>query len=170
MYILEISKRCRSGIFFWELVYLHPHWPDKLMLFFLTVEILDDDRIQILQSCTVAEAEVRLFFSYLLTQILMTLVPFFFIAHFFFFFSFQGHAFKKMVLAIYVCGNLTFLTMFLSAINHLWASEDLGFCRPGDNHHWSKKLVSYADSLERIHDFKLGRPGHVYWEILRSGL
>uniref|UniRef100_A0A8D0MX58 Ferric-chelate reductase 1 n=1 Tax=Sus scrofa TaxID=9823 RepID=A0A8D0MX58_PIG len=51
------------------------------------VEILDDDRIQILQSCTVAEAE--------------------------------GHAFKKMVLAIYVCGNLTFLTMFLSAINHL---------------------------------------------------
>ncbi|XP_036690415.1 ferric-chelate reductase 1 isoform X1 [Balaenoptera musculus] len=51
------------------------------------VEILDDDRIQILQSFTAAEAE--------------------------------GYAFKKAVLAIYVCGNLTFLTMFLSAINHL---------------------------------------------------
>ncbi|XP_015356334.1 ferric-chelate reductase 1 [Marmota marmota marmota] len=51
------------------------------------VEILDDDRIQILQSLTVAEAE--------------------------------GHAFKKMVLAIYVCGNVTFLIIFLSAINHV---------------------------------------------------
>ncbi|XP_057603133.1 ferric-chelate reductase 1 isoform X2 [Hippopotamus amphibius kiboko] len=50
-------------------------------------EILDDDRIQILQSFTAAEAE--------------------------------GYAFKKAVLAIYVCGNLTFLTMFLSAINLL---------------------------------------------------
>ncbi|XP_045369198.2 ferric-chelate reductase 1 isoform X2 [Camelus bactrianus] len=50
-------------------------------------EILDDDRIQILQSFTVAEEE--------------------------------GHAFKKAVLAIYVCGNLTFLIVFLSAINHL---------------------------------------------------
>uniref|UniRef100_A0A8D2AN73 Ferric-chelate reductase 1 n=1 Tax=Sciurus vulgaris TaxID=55149 RepID=A0A8D2AN73_SCIVU len=51
------------------------------------VEILDDDRIQILQSLTVAEAE--------------------------------GHAFKKVVLAIYVCGNVTFLIIFLSAINHV---------------------------------------------------
>lgn len=51
------------------------------------VEILDDDRIQILQSFTAAEAE--------------------------------GYVFKKVVLAIYVCGNLTFLTMFLSAINRL---------------------------------------------------
>ncbi|XP_072824247.1 ferric-chelate reductase 1 isoform X2 [Vicugna pacos] len=50
-------------------------------------EILDDDRIQILQSFTVAEGE--------------------------------GHAFKKIVLAIYVCGNLTFLIIFLSAINRL---------------------------------------------------
>ncbi|XP_006169082.1 ferric-chelate reductase 1 [Tupaia chinensis] len=51
------------------------------------VEILDDVRIQILQSFTTAEAE--------------------------------GHAFKKAVLAIYVCGNVTFLIIFLSAINHL---------------------------------------------------
>ncbi|XP_055484195.1 ferric-chelate reductase 1 [Psammomys obesus] len=51
------------------------------------VEILDDDRIQILQSLTVAEAE--------------------------------GHVFKKVVLAVYVCGNVTFLVVFLSAINHV---------------------------------------------------
>uniref|UniRef100_A0A8I4A5K8 Ferric chelate reductase 1 n=1 Tax=Callithrix jacchus TaxID=9483 RepID=A0A8I4A5K8_CALJA len=51
------------------------------------VEMLDDDRIQILQSFTAAEAE--------------------------------GHAFKKAVLAIYICGNVTFLIVFLSAINHL---------------------------------------------------
>ncbi|XP_060058119.1 ferric-chelate reductase 1 isoform X2 [Erinaceus europaeus] len=51
------------------------------------VEILDDTRIQILQSSTVAEVE--------------------------------GHAFKKAVLAIYICGNVTFLIIFLSAINHL---------------------------------------------------
>ncbi|KAL4674041.1 hypothetical protein H8959_017975 [Pygathrix nigripes] len=51
------------------------------------VEILDDDRIQILQSFTAAETE--------------------------------GHAFKKAVLAIYVCGNVTFLIVFLSAISHL---------------------------------------------------
>ncbi|KAI5936877.1 Ferric-chelate reductase 1 [Manis javanica] len=51
------------------------------------VEILDDDRVQILQSFTVAET--------------------------------QGHAFKKVVLAVYVCGNVTFLIIFLSAINHL---------------------------------------------------
>ncbi|XP_044605472.2 ferric-chelate reductase 1 isoform X2 [Equus asinus] len=50
-------------------------------------EILDDARIQILQSFTVAEAE--------------------------------GHAFKKAVLTIYICGNVTFLIMFLSAINSL---------------------------------------------------
>lgn len=49
------------------------------------VEILDDDRIQILQSLTVAEAE--------------------------------GHIFKKVVLAVYICGNVTFLMIFLSAIN-----------------------------------------------------
>ncbi|XP_005388845.1 PREDICTED: ferric-chelate reductase 1 [Chinchilla lanigera] len=51
------------------------------------VEILDDDRIQILQSFSVSEAE--------------------------------GHAFKKAVLAVYVCGNMTFLIIFLSAISHL---------------------------------------------------
>ncbi|XP_038167202.1 ferric-chelate reductase 1 isoform X2 [Arvicola amphibius] len=51
------------------------------------VEILDDDRIQILQSLTVAEAE--------------------------------GHVFKKAVLAIYVCGNVTFVMVFLSAINQV---------------------------------------------------
>ncbi|KAM4871624.1 ferric-chelate reductase 1 [Thomomys bottae] len=51
------------------------------------VEILDDDRIQILQSLTSAEAE--------------------------------GYAFKKAVLAIYICGNVTFLIIFFSAINHL---------------------------------------------------
>lgn len=51
------------------------------------VEILDDDRIQILQSLTVSEAE--------------------------------GHAFKKAVLAVYICGNMTFLIIFLSAISHL---------------------------------------------------
>uniref|UniRef100_H0X586 Ferric-chelate reductase 1 n=1 Tax=Otolemur garnettii TaxID=30611 RepID=H0X586_OTOGA len=51
------------------------------------VEVWDDVRIQILQSCTVAEAE--------------------------------GHTFKKAVLTIYVCGNVTFLIIFLSAINHL---------------------------------------------------
>ncbi|XP_036046857.1 ferric-chelate reductase 1 [Onychomys torridus] len=51
------------------------------------VEILDDDRIQILQSLTVAEAE--------------------------------GHVFKKVVLVIYICGNLTFLMIFLSAINQV---------------------------------------------------
>lgn len=51
------------------------------------VEILDDDRIQILQSLTVAEAE--------------------------------GHVFKKAVLAIYICGNVTFLMVFLSAINQV---------------------------------------------------
>ncbi|XP_072690772.1 ferric-chelate reductase 1 isoform X4 [Canis lupus baileyi] len=51
------------------------------------VEILDDARIQILQSCTVAEAE--------------------------------GHAFKKVVFAVYICGNVTFLIIFLSAINRL---------------------------------------------------
>ncbi|XP_019484889.1 PREDICTED: ferric-chelate reductase 1 [Hipposideros armiger] len=31
----------------------------------------------------------------------------------------EGHVFKKAVLAIYVCGNVTFLIIFLSAINHL---------------------------------------------------
>ncbi|XP_058159120.1 ferric-chelate reductase 1 isoform X2 [Dasypus novemcinctus] len=31
----------------------------------------------------------------------------------------EGHAFKKAVLAIYVCGNVTFLIIFLSAINKL---------------------------------------------------
>ncbi|XP_057649626.1 ferric-chelate reductase 1 [Chionomys nivalis] len=51
------------------------------------VEILDDDRIQILQSLTVAEAE--------------------------------GHVFKKAVLVIYICGNVTFLMVFLSAINQV---------------------------------------------------
>lgn len=51
------------------------------------VEILDDDRIQIFQSLTVAEAE--------------------------------GHVFKKVVLTIYICGNVTFLIIFLTAINHL---------------------------------------------------
>ncbi|XP_029804586.1 ferric-chelate reductase 1 [Suricata suricatta] len=51
------------------------------------VEVLDDARIQILQSFTVAEAE--------------------------------GHAFKKVVLAVYICGNVTFLIIFLSAISHL---------------------------------------------------
>lgn len=51
------------------------------------VEILDDDRIQILQSLTVAEAE--------------------------------GHVFKKVVLAVYICGNVTFLMIFLSAISHV---------------------------------------------------
>ncbi|XP_012922658.1 ferric-chelate reductase 1 [Heterocephalus glaber] len=51
------------------------------------VEILDDDRIQILQSFTVSEAE--------------------------------GHTFKKTVLAVYVCGNVTFLIIFLSAISHV---------------------------------------------------
>ncbi|XP_074118871.1 ferric-chelate reductase 1 isoform X1 [Sminthopsis crassicaudata] len=48
------------------------------------VEILEDDRIQILQSFTTAEAE--------------------------------GHAFKKVVLVIYFCGNVAFLFMFLTAI------------------------------------------------------
>ncbi|OBS77782.1 hypothetical protein A6R68_19828, partial [Neotoma lepida] len=66
------------------------HHSYKLILF-LTVEILDDDRIQILQSLTVAEAE----------------------------FLFQGHVFKKAVLVIYICGNLTFLMIFLSAINQV---------------------------------------------------
>ncbi|XP_004635739.1 ferric-chelate reductase 1 [Octodon degus] len=51
------------------------------------VEILDDDRIQILQSRSVSEAE--------------------------------GHTFKKAVFAVYVCGNVTFLIIFLSAISHL---------------------------------------------------
>ncbi|XP_019693046.2 ferric-chelate reductase 1 [Felis catus] len=51
------------------------------------VEILDDARIQILQSFTVAETE--------------------------------GHAFKKVALAVYICGNVTFLIVFLSAINRL---------------------------------------------------
>ncbi|XP_055995105.1 ferric-chelate reductase 1 [Sorex fumeus] len=50
-------------------------------------EILDDTRIQIMQSFTVAEAE--------------------------------GHGFKKFLLAIYICGNVTFLIIFLSAINYL---------------------------------------------------
>ncbi|XP_075396385.1 ferric-chelate reductase 1 [Tenrec ecaudatus] len=31
----------------------------------------------------------------------------------------EGHAFKKVVLAIYICGNVTFLTIFLSAITRL---------------------------------------------------
>ncbi|XP_008831923.1 ferric-chelate reductase 1 isoform X2 [Nannospalax galili] len=51
------------------------------------VEILDDDRIQILHSLSVAEAE--------------------------------GHVFKKVVLTVYICGNVIFLIMFLSAINHV---------------------------------------------------
>ncbi|XP_038601516.1 ferric-chelate reductase 1 [Tachyglossus aculeatus] len=51
------------------------------------VEILEDDRIQILQSFSAAEAE--------------------------------GHTFKKVVLAIYVCGNVAFLFTFLAAINQL---------------------------------------------------
>ncbi|XP_049736234.1 ferric-chelate reductase 1 [Elephas maximus indicus] len=51
------------------------------------VEILDDTRIQILQSFTAAEAE--------------------------------GRTFKKAVLAIYIWGNVTFLVIFLSAINQL---------------------------------------------------
>uniref|UniRef100_A0A5F8G6Y0 Ferric-chelate reductase 1 n=1 Tax=Monodelphis domestica TaxID=13616 RepID=A0A5F8G6Y0_MONDO len=49
------------------------------------VQILEDDRIQILQSFTTAEAE--------------------------------GHAFKKVVLVTYICGNLAFLFIFLSAIS-----------------------------------------------------
>lgn len=55
---LEINKCYTSGLFFWKLVYRHTHGPYKLLLLFLTVEILDDARIQILQSFTVAEAEV----------------------------------------------------------------------------------------------------------------
>ncbi|XP_070252483.1 ferric-chelate reductase 1 [Myotis yumanensis] len=51
------------------------------------VEILDDTRIQIMQTFTMAEAE--------------------------------GHGFKKAVLAVYVCGNLTFLIIFLSAVSRL---------------------------------------------------
>uniref|UniRef100_G1Q6Q3 Ferric-chelate reductase 1 n=1 Tax=Myotis lucifugus TaxID=59463 RepID=G1Q6Q3_MYOLU len=51
------------------------------------VEILDDTRIQIMQTFTMAEAE--------------------------------GHGFKKAVLAVYVCGNLTFLVIFLSAVSRL---------------------------------------------------
>ncbi|XP_012886863.1 PREDICTED: ferric-chelate reductase 1 [Dipodomys ordii] len=60
---------------------IHAYWLSR------KVQILDDDRIQILQSLTSAEAE--------------------------------GHAFKKAVLAIYVCGNVTFLIMFFSAISRL---------------------------------------------------
>ncbi|NXK88664.1 FRRS1 reductase, partial [Formicarius rufipectus] len=49
------------------------------------VEMIEDDRVQILQSLTSAEAE--------------------------------GHLFKQIVLTIYVCGNIVFLTAFLLAIN-----------------------------------------------------
>lgn len=48
------STNTTHDFFFFELVY----WPYKLTLLFLTVEILDDARIQILESFTVAEAEV----------------------------------------------------------------------------------------------------------------
>ena len=55
--------------FLWEWVYLHTHWPYKLLFSFLTVEILDDDRIQILQSFTAAEAEVSSFFLFIGTNL-----------------------------------------------------------------------------------------------------
>ncbi|XP_066479467.1 ferric-chelate reductase 1-like [Tiliqua scincoides] len=51
------------------------------------VEVLEDDRIQLLQSISTAEA--------------------------------QGHTFKKTVLIIYICGNLTFLITFLAAIGQV---------------------------------------------------
>ncbi|NXD16821.1 FRRS1 reductase, partial [Nothocercus nigrocapillus] len=68
------------------------------------VEVIEDDRIQILQSLTSAEAEANTFMA-------------------FFFFPpsllFQGHLFKQIVLAIYVCGNIVFLIVFLVAINQI---------------------------------------------------
>ncbi|XP_068025291.1 ferric-chelate reductase 1 isoform X1 [Melanerpes formicivorus] len=51
------------------------------------VELVEDDRVQILQSLTSAEAE--------------------------------GRQFKQVVLAIYVCGNVGFLTAFLAAISQI---------------------------------------------------
>lgn len=62
---LEISKCYKSKLFFFfflELVYSCIRWPYKLMFLFLTAEILDDARIQILQSFTIAGAEVSPFF------------------------------------------------------------------------------------------------------------
>lgn len=44
--------------------FLYIRWAYKLMFLFLTVEILDDARIQIFQPFTVAEAEVSPFFIY----------------------------------------------------------------------------------------------------------
>lgn len=55
--------------FLWEWVYLHTHWPYKPLFLFLAVEILDDDRIQILQSFTAAEAEVSSFFLFIATNL-----------------------------------------------------------------------------------------------------
>ncbi|XP_071606991.1 ferric-chelate reductase 1 isoform X2 [Heliangelus exortis] len=50
-------------------------------------EVIEDDRVQILQSLTSAESEGRLF--------------------------------KQIVLTVYVCGNILFLTAFLAAINQI---------------------------------------------------
>ncbi|NXY07399.1 FRRS1 reductase, partial [Pteruthius melanotis] len=64
------------------------------------VELIEDDRVQILQSLTSAEAE---------TDCSMTFPPLFF------FFR----LFKQIVLTIYACGNIIFLVAFLIAINQV---------------------------------------------------
>lgn len=126
IYIPGNQQMLHMIFFFFELVY----WPYKLTLLFLTVEILDDARIQILESFTVAEAEVSppflIYWHKPQWELFLSFTSQFF---------FQGHAFKKVVFAVYICGNVTFLIIFLSAINQLWASKDLGFCRPDDNDH-----------------------------------
>ncbi|XP_054240623.1 ferric-chelate reductase 1 isoform X2 [Indicator indicator] len=63
------------------LLEVHSYWLVR------KVELVEDDRVQILQSLTSAEAE--------------------------------GRQFKQVVLAIYVCGNIGFLTAFLAAISQI---------------------------------------------------
>lgn len=85
-------------------------------------------------------------------------------------FFFQGYAFKKAVLAIYVCGNVTFLIMFLSNINHLWASKNLAVTDQVIIIIKAKKLEAALTAWIHIHEFQFGRPGHVPRGIMKCGL
>lgn len=102
---------------------LFKSWLNFFFSFPLTVEVIEDDRVQILQSLTSAEAEVRHNFvnnycemgwffvqTNKKTDTSMAFLPF----------LFQGRLFKQVVLTIYVCGNIVFLIAFLAAINHIW--------------------------------------------------
>ncbi|KAM9128937.1 putative ferric-chelate reductase 1 isoform 2-T2 [Pangshura tecta] len=79
------------------------------------VEVIDEDRIQILQSLTSAEAEASCYlvkkstYCEILSNTNCEMCIFFL----------QGHTFKEIMLTIYICGNIAFLITFLAAIHQL---------------------------------------------------